>query len=101
MWVTETYVAVKVSGQGTCTDPQNVEGWRVLPPGGDGPLYKELALNHKNRNCKAKATVQLKPWVSPRKGTVRVCVCAGVSFFSCKHLKLFKFFKNNECILDF
>lgn len=80
MWLTETYVAVKVSGQGTCTDPQNVEGWRVLPPGGDGPLYKELALNHKYRNCKAKAGVQPKPWVSPRKGTVRVCVCRSFLF---------------------
>lgn len=46
----------------------------MLPPGGDGPLYKELALNHKYRNCKAKAGVQQKPRVSPRKGTVRVCV---------------------------
>ena len=46
----------------------------MLPPGGGGPFYKKLELNHKRQKRKAQAGVQQKPWAPLRKGTVGVCV---------------------------
>ena len=53
MWLTETYMVVKVNGQGTCTDSQNMEAMAGAATCWWGTILPETRVEpQKDRNAK-------------------------------------------------
>ena len=79
MWLTETYVVVKVNGQGTCTDSQNMEAMAGAATCWWGTILPETRVEpQKDRNAKQRQVCSRNHGYGTYEERNRggVCVCS-------------------------